>query len=167
MLVTEQSLERTLCHVLELACAALPGGDEGGITLLEADGPVTAAATSDVARRVDRSQYGAETRGPCLDAWRRQQIVRIDSTVSDQRWPEFSGAAAAAGIASSLSIPLIVHGDGLGALNIYCYREYGFPATDERLAAALGSCASAALGSCASAAPPGCLHPKQCPECCV
>ena len=145
ILVTEQSLGKTLRQVLELACAALAGGDEGGITLLEAEGPDTAIATSGAARRVDRSQYDARTGGPCLEAYRRQQILRIDSTASDRRWPEFSRAAAAEGLGSTLSIPLVVSGDGLGALNIYCHHEYGFPAADERLAAQLGSCASVAL----------------------
>jgi len=147
ILVTGQSLEKTLRQILELACVALPGGDEGGITLLEAEGPGTAVATSDVARRVDNTQYEAETGGPCLEAYRRQQMLRIDSTATDQRWPEFSGAAAAAGLGSTLSIPLVVGGDGLGALNIYCRHEYGFPAADERLAAVLGSCASVALAN--------------------
>lgn len=145
--VTGQGLEATLRQILELACAALPGGDEGGITLLTAEGPGTAIATSDAVRRVDRSQYDADAGGPCLEAYRRQRILRIDSTVRDQRWPEFSGAAAAAGVASTLSVPLVVDGDSLGALNIYCHYESGFPADDERLAAALGSCASVALAN--------------------
>ena len=147
ILVTEQSVEKTLRQILELACAALPGGDEGGITLLEADGPGTAIATSAAARRLDNSQYDAKTGGPCLEAYRRQQLLRIDSTATDQRWPEFSGTAVAEGLASTLSIPLVVGGDGLGALNIYCRREYGFPAADEQLAAVLGSCASVALAN--------------------
>jgi GAF domain-containing protein len=147
ILVTEQSLERTLCQILELTCAALTGGDEGGITLLDAEGPGTAIATSEIARRIDRSQYDAETGGPCLDAYRRQQVLRIDSTASDRRWPEFSRAAAAEGLGSTLSIPLVVGGDGLGALNIYCHRDHGFPAADERLATTLGSCASVALAN--------------------
>ncbi len=147
ILVTEQSLEKTLCQVLKLACEALAGGDEGGITLLEAAGPDTAIATSDVARRVDRSQYDAETGGPCLDAYRRQEIFRIDSTASDPRWPDFGRAAVAEGLGSALSVPLVVSGDGLGALNLYCHRENGFPAADERLAAKLSSCASVALAN--------------------
>ena len=145
ILVTGQTLEKTLRQVLELACTALPGADEGGITLLAAGGPDTAMATSDVAWRVDCSQHKPETGGPCLDAYRQQQILRIDSTADDQRWPAFAGIAAAAGIASTLSIPLIVGGDGLGALNLYCHREYGFPVADELLAATLGSCAAVAL----------------------
>jgi GAF domain-containing protein len=147
ILVTEQSLEKTLRQILELACAALPGGDAAGITLLEAEGPDTAFATSDVALRVDRSQYDAETGGPCLESYRRQEVLRVDRTATDQRWPEFAGTAAAAGVRSTLSIPLVVSGDGLGALNIYCHREYGFPAADERLAVSLGSCASVALAN--------------------
>lgn len=147
ILVTEQSLEKSLRQILELACTALPGGDEGGITLLEAEGPGTAIATSEVALRVDRSQYDAETGGPCLEAYRRQQILRIDSTTTDERWPEFSGTAAAEGLHSTLSIPLVVSGDGLGALNIYCHREHGFAAADEQFATKLGSCASVALAN--------------------
>jgi len=147
ILVTEQSLEKTLRQILELACAALPGGDEGGITLLEAEGPGTAMATSDAARRVDNSQYSAKTGGPCLEAYRRQQLLRIDSTATDQRWPEFASTAAAEGVGSTLSIPLVVGGDGLGALNVYCRREHGFPAADDRLATMLGSCASVALAN--------------------
>lgn len=147
ILVTEQSLEKTLRQILELACAALPGGDDGGITLLEAGGPSTAIATSDAVLRLDSAQYEAATSGPCLDAYRRQQILRIDSTASDERWPEFARTAAAEGVGSTLSIPLIVGGDGLGALNIYCHDEYGFQPADERLAATLGSAASVALAN--------------------
>jgi GAF domain-containing protein len=147
ILVTEQSLEKTLRQILELACAALPGGDEGGVTLLGAEGPATTITTSDWARRVDDAQYSAETGGPCLDAYRRQEVLRIDSTATDQRWPEFCGTAVTEGLGSTLSIPLVVGGDGLGALNIYCHREHGFPAADERLAAILGSCASVALAN--------------------
>jgi GAF domain-containing protein len=147
ILVSKQNMEGTLRQVLELACEALPGGDEGGITLLEADGPSTAIATSDAALRVDRSQYDAATGGPCLEAYRRQQILRIDSTASDVRWPEFAATAAAHGLGSTLSVPLVVGGDGLGAMNIYCRRENGFTAADQRLAASLGSCASVTLAN--------------------
>src|ERR1700730_13604305 len=64
ILVTKQGLEKTLRQVLDLACAALPGGNEGGVTLLGAEEPQTAAATSDAALRVDRIQYASESGGP-------------------------------------------------------------------------------------------------------
>ena len=146
-LVTGQSLEKMLRQVLDLACTAVPGGDGGGITLLDAEGPGTAAATSDAALRVDSVQYQAVSGGPCLEAYRRQQLLRIESTASDRRWPEFAAAAAAEGFGSTLSVPLVVGGDGLGALNLYCRREHGFPAADEHLAVLAGSSAAVALAN--------------------
>src|SRR6266571_3508952 len=74
ILVAEQSLEKTLGQVLDLACSALSGGDDGGVTLLDREGPRTAVATSAVALRVDGFQYDNEGGGPCLEAYRRQQV---------------------------------------------------------------------------------------------
>lgn len=147
-LAAGQDLEKSLRQVLEVACSALPGGDEGGITLLEAEGPRTAIATSDAALEVDNSQYDAATGGPALEGRRRQEILRIDFTPSDSRWPAFAATAAAHDMKSTtLSVPLIVGGDGLGALDVYSRRESGFTDADERLAAQLGSVASVALAS--------------------
>ena len=63
------------------------------------------------------------------------------------RWPEFAMAAAAAGIMSTLSLPLVVAGDGLGAVNIYCHEEHGFSEVDDALAMTLASYASVALAN--------------------
>jgi GAF domain-containing protein len=147
ILVAEQSLDKTLRQVLDLACAALGRGDEGGITLLEREGPRTAVATSDAAIRVDNSQYNSDEGGPCLEAYRRQQMFRIDSTSDDQRWPDFCREAAGAGIISTLSAPLVVGGDGLGALNIYRRQRGGFSAADETLVSSFASYASVALAN--------------------
>jgi len=147
ILVAEQSLEKTLGQVLDLACAALSCGDDGGVTLLDRAGPRTAVATSNVAFRVDSFQYTSDDRGPCVDAYRRQQVLRIDSTTEDPRWPGFAQAAAEAGIMSTLSLPLVVAGDGLGALNIYCREENGFSEADEALAKTFASYASVAVAN--------------------
>jgi GAF domain-containing protein len=147
ILVAEQSLDKTLRQVLDLACAALGRGDEGGITLLEREGPRTAVATSDAAIRVDNSQYDSDEGGPCLEAYRQQQMFRIDSTADDQRWPDFCRAAAEAGIISTLSAPLVVGGDGLGALNIYRRQPGGYCAADETLVSSFAAYASVALAN--------------------
>ena len=147
ILVAEQNLEATLAQVLGLACAAMPGGDMGGVTLLEREGPSTAVATDQAARRVDEVQYRPGVGGPCLEAYRRQQIIRIDSVVDEDRWPEFTAAAAAAGVLSTLSLPLVVGGDGLGAINVYCRRSHGFGPDDEVMGLAFASYASVALAN--------------------
>jgi GAF domain-containing protein len=46
-----------------------------------------------------------------------------------------------------LSVPLVVGGDGIGALNIYCRQASGFSAADEALAAPFASHASVALAN--------------------
>ena len=79
ILVAEQSLEKTLTQVVELACGAIDGADLAGITLLECEGPYTAAASTEEARRVDASQYEIGA-GPCLSAYREQVTNHIDST---------------------------------------------------------------------------------------
>ncbi len=147
ILVAEQSLEHTLAQVLELACEAVAGGDLGGVTLLDREGPGTAVATNTEAGRVDAIQYEAEGGGPCLDAYRRQVVNRIDSTAGDERWPEFSAAATAVGIESVLSLPLVVGGDGLGALNLYCRHRAGFSDADEVTGMAFAAHASVALAN--------------------
>jgi GAF domain-containing protein len=146
ILVTEQSLESTLLEVLTLACAAVGGSHTGGVTLLGPGGPTTAVATDENARRVDAIQYQIGT-GPCLDAYRRQGVNRINSTADDRRWPEFCHGAYQAGVVSILSLPLVVAGDGLGALNLYSGVPGGFTEADEATGALFASSASVALAN--------------------
>lgn len=147
ILVDDQSLEAALAYVLDLACSSMAGGDMGSVTLLDRQGPTTPVTTEDDARGLDLIQYQSDAGGPCLDAYRRQQVYRIDCTMTDQRWPEFSAAAAGAGIFSTLSLPLVVAGDGLGALNIYCRRADGFTAQDEAAGKLFAAHASVALAN--------------------
>ncbi len=70
------------------------------------------------APEIDSAQYETGI-GPCLDAFRHQEVFRIDDTTKDDRWPPFSEAAAAHGIHSTVSLPLVANHEGLGALNLY------------------------------------------------
>ncbi len=128
----EQIVDSALQQIVELVCTALDSCSMAGVTLLDQSGPHTVAATSEVAERVDGYQYKVES-GPCLHAYRNQVMNRVDSTESDQRWPEFFELARAEGIRSILSYPLVVHNDGLGALNLYAEREGAFDEDDERI----------------------------------
>ena len=75
-----------------------------------------------------------------------ESLIQL-ATADDERWPEFSAAALEAGIRSTLSLPLVVGGDGLGALNIYCHEPSGFSPADEVLGASFASYASVALAN--------------------
>jgi GAF domain-containing protein len=115
--VDEGTLGDTLLRVAELACVVAPA-DMAGITLLVEGRLQTGVFTDPEAPEIDRAQYDTG-QGPCLDAFRHQRIYRIDSTVDETRWPAFAKDAAAHGILSTLSMPVVARGEGLGALNLY------------------------------------------------
>jgi GAF domain-containing protein len=117
-----------------------------GMTLLDQAGPITPAATSRAAARVDSTQYRLND-GPCLEAYRRREVIRIESTEDDERWPEFCQVAVDEGVLSTLSFPLIVQGDGLGALNLYSNRRSGFDDADERTGTVFALHASTTLAN--------------------
>jgi GAF domain-containing protein len=141
-----ESFEATLQLIVDFASTGIAGCWLAGITLLDRDGPTTAVATNEPARRVDRVQYEMSS-GPCLDAYRNQTVYRIESTEDDEQWPEFSRAAADAGVLSTLSFPLIVNGDGIGALNLYSDKRSGFDDRDETAGAVFAQHASITLAN--------------------
>jgi GAF domain-containing protein len=81
--------------------------------------------TDEVVPDIDAAQYETGS-GPCLDAFRHQQVFRIDDTEKDIQWPSFSESAAAHGLRSTLSVPLVARHEGVGALNFYAREPAGF-----------------------------------------
>lgn len=145
MLLTETSVERTLADVTTLAAAGIPGCDAASVTLLENGRLSTPVSSGEVAVDLDQAQY-ATRRGPCLDAVQHGDVVRVDSFASDDRWPELAARAAARGIASSLSVPLAVADQVLGALNLYSGKARAFADAQEQ-ACLLGHQASITLAN--------------------
>jgi GAF domain-containing protein len=115
--INDGTLGDTLLRVAELACEVSPA-DMAGITMLVDGRPRTGVFTDPEAPDIDTAQYDSG-HGPCLDAFRDQQIYRIDSTEEEERWPEFTKEARAHGIIATLSTPMIARGESLGALNLY------------------------------------------------
>jgi GAF domain-containing protein len=142
-LVDEESLPATLARVAFIACRTPIGADNAGVTLQREGGPATVAHHGDAALPLDHAQYDADD-GPCLHAYRAGETVllrRVEE--SGARWPAYSGRAAELGIVSSLSMPLRVKAQVVGALNLYSSRR--LPFTDEHLHLAELFAAQAAL----------------------
>lgn len=118
LFVGDGSLKETLDRVAVLAQEALPAADIAGITMLVDGRAKTAVFTDHDAPEIDSAQYETAI-GPCLDAFRHQQVFQTVDTMNDDQWPQFSEAAAAHGVRSTLSLPLIVNHEGVGALNFY------------------------------------------------
>ena len=115
--VNDGTLGDTLHRVSEMACSITPA-TYAGITLMVEGAPRTGVFTNPDALEIDEAQYRSGE-GPCMYAFRNQQLYRIDDTASDSRWPDFAAAALSHGIHATLSVPLAARGAGIGALNLY------------------------------------------------
>jgi GAF domain-containing protein len=127
--VGDGTLEQTLRRVCELTMQAVPAADLVGITMVVEGRHRTAVFTDDAAPEIDQAQYDTGE-GPCLQAFNDQRIHIIDSTSDDGPWPAFRTAAAAHGIGSTLSLPLTVDKQGVGAMNLYAHQKHGFTVAD-------------------------------------
>jgi len=127
--VGDATMLETLQNVSDLACETVPSAAMVGLTMLVDGRPRTAVFTDDEAPEIDAAQYDTGT-GPCLDAFRHLQVFRIDDMETDRQWAPFSQAAAAHGIRSSMSIPLLARHEGLGALNFYARTPTAFSDDD-------------------------------------
>ncbi|MEH3155206.1 MAG: GAF and ANTAR domain-containing protein [Gordonia paraffinivorans] len=114
----EDDLVVLLQRVVDVAHEVIVGADCAGITIDLGGRTFTAVHTDTRTLRVDTEQYDAGD-GPCLEAAHTGEVVRVDVTASEQRWPRFADAAADEGIHSFLAAPLSAGGESLGALNLY------------------------------------------------
>ena len=147
-LVADSSMGETLLRVSEITTDAMPNAEMAGIALLGADGrPTTGVFTDEQAPEIDAAQYESGN-GPCLDAWRQGRVVRLDDmAVCAGQYPEFAEAARAHGVESSLSLPLLAGGRGVGALNMYARTMKGFTEDDEAVGMDLAAAAAIVLAN--------------------
>ncbi len=147
-LVAEASLSDTLLRVAQITTDAMASAEMSGISLLDDDGkPTTAVFTDEKSPQVDAGQYSSG-RGPCLDAWRLKQVVRIDDMdMAARDYPEFAQLAQDHGLGSTLSLPLVIGGHGIGALNLYSRTPKGFSAADEAIGVDLAAAAAIVLAN--------------------
>ncbi|HEY3942341.1 MAG TPA: GAF and ANTAR domain-containing protein [Acidimicrobiales bacterium] len=122
--INEGTLGDTLLRLSQLACQAAPA-DFAGITMLVEGSTRTGVFTDPESPEIDQAQYDSGE-GPCLDAFRKRAVFRIDATSEDQRWPAFGRRAAEHGIHSTLSVPIIARDEGMGALNLYSHQLAAF-----------------------------------------
>jgi transcriptional regulator with GAF, ATPase, and Fis domain len=146
LLVAEECLDRTLARIADLACRTIVGCEMASVTVLADGKPRTAVFTEDDATAIDGAQY-LEDAGPCLATYREQAVIGVCDTQGDPRWPEFGREAIKRGVLSSLSLPLVVGGDGLGALNLYSRRPHAFTDNDEELGSLFAQQAAVALAN--------------------
>jgi GAF domain-containing protein len=133
LLLSRETVESALELIVASAAEAIPASAGAGVSLIDEEGGRTTAAASDeVVREADDLQYELGE-GPCLSAWSRRAVVRVDDLSADGRWPRWGPAAAELGMRAALSAPLFARNSCLGALKVYAGIPGGFSGRDERL----------------------------------
>jgi GAF domain-containing protein len=147
-LVADASLGDTLHQVAAITERAVPPAQFVGLTMLdERARPSTAVFTDPKSPEIDAGQY-EDGEGPCLDAWRQNEVVAIDDLRERlDDYPKFARGAIERGIVSTLSLPLVVGDDVVGALNLYAEQPGAFSADDREVAGRLATAAAVVLAN--------------------
>jgi len=143
LLVEDDGLDATLGRVATVSTSLIGACDSCGVSLVS-DGVVSTRAASDArADRVDELQYSQGV-GPCLEAIRTGDAVRVSSFEDETRWPGFIERALLEGVRASYSVPLRVDDALVGSLNLYsCGTE--FSPSDQAVGNLLATQAAVAL----------------------
>ena len=144
LLVEAPEIDAVLDKMVRLATDVVPAAAACGVTVRRDGQPFTAASTGELAATVDEIQYGTDE-GPCLDALRGGVVVHVDDLAVDDRWDNYRPPAVAHGVTSSLSLPLTVEGEILGALNFYAVAAGTFTEPHREHAEAFAARSAAAL----------------------
>jgi GAF domain-containing protein len=114
------------------------GTIEDGLTLTLVSSPEQLAA-------LDAVQY--LDGGPCVASLDRTDTfdVNIDDLLDEERWRLYAQASAAAGVASSLSLPILVDEQVIGGVNLYASTPNAFSGHHDAIAEAVGSDARLAV----------------------
>jgi GAF domain-containing protein len=127
------SLSDVLEQLVGIAKDSLVGADEVSMTLVRGDTPFTAAHTGELALDADEMQY-ERGYGPCIDAGTSGIVLLIDDMRHETRWPDYAAKVMPRGVLSSVSVPLPVQTEVVGALNCYSRTPSAF--SDEAIALA-------------------------------
>jgi GAF domain-containing protein len=74
-------------------------------------------------------------------------VQRVEDTLTETRWPGWAAAAAATGVRSVLSVPLLYRGREIGATKVYAAEPHAFTDHEEHLLGLLAVAAATLLGA--------------------
>ena len=144
LLVQSPDIDAILEKAVHLAAEVVTPAAACGVTVRRDGQPFSAATSNDLAAQIDELQYGTDE-GPCLEAMRTGAVVQVDDLSQDDRWDRYRPHAVAHGVISSLSLPLVVDGESLGALNLYSSAPAAFVGPQRSHAEAFAAQCAAAL----------------------
>jgi hypothetical protein len=143
---SQEDFVAELTHSGRLVHAVVPECVGMSLSLLEEGLTFTLVASSDQIAALDAVQYTVG--GPCIDAVLGDRTIDTggnDGLFDEERWARFARAGAAAGVLSTLSMPLGTSSAVTGGVNFYASTTDAFAGRHEALAAIVGAWAPAAV----------------------
>jgi GAF domain-containing protein len=120
-------LPELLAEVAAFAVHAIPGAEGAGVTLLRVDRTDNMieelAASAPFVAEIDHLQYATLHEGPCITAALERRTVRSGSLGGEKMWPRFGPRVGRLGVHSALSLPLLLPGQVVGAINVYAHEK--------------------------------------------
>lgn len=128
-----------------LAVAAVDGCDHASIMLNQRGAFITAAATDDIAQRIDEFERAVGA-GPCVDAI-IDEPIQLDTDIrAHSSWPGLAELVLAhTPVRGMLGYRLLIDGQKVGALNLFSDRAGALTETSTDQAAIVAAFASVAL----------------------
>jgi transcriptional regulator with GAF, ATPase, and Fis domain len=146
LVYADRPLADTLETMAVFATQALGESPEVSLTLLDRERGRTAATSGPVALELDEQQYETGI-GPCLDAARYGETVRLAVDLPDQPYAEWREAAQRRGVTHTMSIGLTTGDQVMGAMNIYTFTARALSEDSERMARTFAACIGIVLAN--------------------
>lgn len=126
-------LFRLVEHVTEILRV-----DGAGVSLVDEEGRLRRVTTvNELTARLESVEEETQE-GPCVDAFRRNEVVAVaDLAAAGSNWPRWAAEADGLGVAAVLGVPLSVHDRVLGAMNVYSRVQRPWSDGDVRVARVL------------------------------
>lgn len=142
----EDSLREQLTSTATRAERLVPGVVGVSVAFREQGLTFTLVATSEAIATLDAVQYVGS--GPCVDAIELGHgVATPDGLLAEDRWQEFARASAAAGVQSTLTLPVVAGDVVVSTVNLYGRETDTFAGRHEELADLFGAWAPGAIAN--------------------
>jgi GAF domain-containing protein len=115
------------------------------VAIYDDDLVLTLVATDAEIAVLDSMQYLAD--GPCVRALQSPGMLELNGAevTDEEEWRIFALASAAVGVASTLTMPVVMDGRVVGSVNLYAGSGHAFTGLHEQVAEVVGAWAPGAI----------------------
>jgi len=143
--VANSSDYTNLAHFLCTTCVTALEAEASGMMITDVIGRLRVLGSSDEDTHALELLEVQSQEGPCYESAMTGQIVLREDLTLAIGWEHFSAQAAHLGYRSAIAVPILVHGQPIGALNIFWSNPQEFSDHTIRFARAVADLAAVGL----------------------